>query len=174
MINSKPNNSNYHQGNYIPTNKDKVIKLNNQGGVYFRSSLERKLMIYLDNNPDIIRWASESIEIPYISEEYANGEVVNKQRRYYPDFYYEINTGGNIKRVIAEVKPKSEVDDVNLLKEGNFKLPEKYSFGKLKSLKYKFELAKKNLCKFETMIEYCKQKGMTFIIITDELLNNFK
>ena len=38
MINSKPNNSRYHGGNFIPTNKDKVLKLNTQGGVYYRSS----------------------------------------------------------------------------------------------------------------------------------------
>ncbi len=42
MINSKPSNSSYHQGNYVPDNKDKVIKLNSLGGVYYRSSLEKK------------------------------------------------------------------------------------------------------------------------------------
>ena len=47
MINSKPNNSNYHQGNYIPTNRNKVIKLNNQGGIYYRSSWEKKKNDYL-------------------------------------------------------------------------------------------------------------------------------
>jgi hypothetical protein len=42
MLNSKPNNSNYNQGNYIPQYKDKVLKLNNQGGIYYRSSWEKK------------------------------------------------------------------------------------------------------------------------------------
>ena len=56
MLNSKPNNTNYNQGNYIPKNKDKVIKLNTQGGVYYRSSWERKIMTWLDNNSNISKW----------------------------------------------------------------------------------------------------------------------
>ena len=42
MINSVPNNKKYHQGLFIPINKDKVIKLNSLGGLYYRSSLEKK------------------------------------------------------------------------------------------------------------------------------------
>ena len=42
MINSKPNNPKYNQGLFTPKYKDKVIKLNNQGGLFYRSSLERK------------------------------------------------------------------------------------------------------------------------------------
>jgi hypothetical protein len=38
MLNSKPNKKKYHQGNYIPNNKDKVLKLNSEGGVFLRSS----------------------------------------------------------------------------------------------------------------------------------------
>jgi hypothetical protein len=34
MLNSKPNNKKYHQGNYIPNNKDKVLKLNSEGGCF--------------------------------------------------------------------------------------------------------------------------------------------
>ena len=56
MLNSKPNNSNYNQGNYVPKNKDKVLKLNNNGGVYFRSSWEKKIMTWLDLNEKIIKW----------------------------------------------------------------------------------------------------------------------
>ena len=81
MINSVPNNSSYHQGNFIPTNKDKVIKLNSLGGVYYRSSLEKKFMTYLDINENIIRWSAETFEIPYTSKEVINGDVVYKNRR---------------------------------------------------------------------------------------------
>ena len=56
MINSKPNNSKYHGGNYIPINKDKVIKLNAERGVYYRSSWEKKIMFWLDNNEKITKW----------------------------------------------------------------------------------------------------------------------
>lgn len=50
MINSRPNNpkkkdgtSKYRQGNYIPVNKDKVLKLNENLGIYYRSSWEQKV-----------------------------------------------------------------------------------------------------------------------------------
>lgn len=50
MINSAPKSPRkrngdpkYHQGNYIPKNKDKVLKLNSEGGIYYRSSWEKKV-----------------------------------------------------------------------------------------------------------------------------------
>ncbi len=172
MINSKPNNAAYHQGNFVPTNKDKVMKLNSLGGIYFRSSLEKKFMIYLDMNEKIIKWSSEMFVIPYTSKEVIEGEVVYKNRRYYPDFYYEIvSNNGDIKKVIAEVKPKSEYNDVLLFREGKFNIPQNASMKKMQSLEYKFKMSQKNSSKWETMIEFCQKKGYEFIIITDEILN---
>lgn len=43
MINSAPRqNGRYQQGLFVPENKDKLIKANSRGGVYFRSGLEKK------------------------------------------------------------------------------------------------------------------------------------
>jgi hypothetical protein len=173
MINSVPNNSSYHQGNFVPSNKDKVMKLNSFGGIYYRSSLEKKFMTYLDINESIIRWSSEMLEIPYTSKEVIGGEVVYKNRRYYPDFYYEMKSGDQIKMVVAEVKPKSEYNDVILFREGKFVIPKDPSTKKLKNLEYKFKMSQKNSAKWETMIEFCQKKGYEFIIITDEILNRF-
>ena len=109
MINSTPNNSNYNQGNYIPKNRDKVLKLNTQGGVYYRSSWEKKIMTWLDNNKSIIKWGAECIRIPYQMTHFENGDSKIKEHSYYPDFYYEIKlSDGRIDRVIAEVKPMKE------------------------------------------------------------------
>ncbi len=172
MINSKPNNSAYNQGNFIPNNKDKVIKLNSSGGVYYRSSLEKKLMTYFDINENIIRWSAEIFEIPYTSKEVIDGEIVYKNRRYYPDFYYEIKSGPEgIKKIIAEVKPKSEYIDVLMFREGKFNIPKEATVKKLKNLEYKLKMSQKNSAKWETMVEFCKKKGYEFIIITDEILN---
>ncbi len=171
MINSAPNNSAYHQGNFIPQNRDKVMKFNSQGGVYFRSSLEKKFMTYLDMNDKIIRWAAEVFEIPYTSKEVIDGDVVYKNRRYYPDFYYEMKSGENLKKVIAEVKPKSEYDDVILFREGKFNIPKDATMKKMRNLEYKIKASQKNSAKWETMIEFCSKKGYEFIIITDEMLN---
>ena len=130
-------------------------------------------MTYLDINTDIIRWSAEMFEIPYTSKEVIDGDVVYKNRRYYPDFYYEIKSGPEgIKKVIAEVKPKSEYIDVLMFREGKFNIPNNASVKKMKNLEYKMKMSQKNSAKWETMIEFCQKKGYEFIIITDEILNN--
>lgn len=171
MLNSKPNNSSYHQGNYIPVNKNKVLKLNSYGGIFYRSSLEKKMMIYLDHCDRVTKWSAEIFEIPYVSKEVEDGNIVYKNRRYYPDFYYEMRKGDTVSKVIAEVKPKSEYEDVILFREGKFNVPPDSTLKKMKSLEYKFKMSQKNSVKWETMLEFCQKKGYEFIIITDELLN---
>lgn len=174
MINSAPNNKNYHNGNYIPKNIEKVMKLNSQGGVFYRSSWEQKIMIWLDSNKSIKKWTAESIEIPYQVTEFNKGELDLKKRRYYPDFYYEIeNKNGEITKVVAEVKPMSEYNDVVLLSENKFDIKKNASLKQLKSLEYRFKMANKNLAKWETIIKYCQIKGWKFIVITEQHLKKF-
>lgn len=172
MLNSKPNNTNYHQGNYIPKYKDKVLKLNSQGGIYYRSSWEVKIMTWLDNNPKINRWGSECVTIPYQLTHYEkNGDINLKNHCYYPDFYYEIDNGnGTSKKVIAEVKPMKEYLMVQKLQEMKLSVPENATLKKLKNFEYDLKMAQKNSEKWKTMIKYCDLKGWDFIIITEEHL----
>ena len=103
MLNSIPKNKNYHNGNFIPKNKDKVLKLNSQGGIYYRSSWEFKIMTWLDNNKMITKWGAECMRIPYQMTHFDNGDVKVKNHNYYPDFYYEMKLNdGMTKKVIAE------------------------------------------------------------------------
>jgi len=172
MLNSKPNNSNYHQGNYIPINKDKVLKLNAQGGIYYRSSWELKLMQFFDKNKKVVMWSSENIQIPYQLTHYEkNGDINLKSHCYYPDFYYEvIRDDGSLQKVVAEVKPKEEYNDVVLFEKKLFKIPKDANLKKLKSVEFKFKMAQKNSEKWKTMIKYCDLKGWDFIIITEDHL----
>lgn len=175
MLNSKPNNKNYHQGNFIPTYKDKVLKLNTQGGIYYRSSLEIKVMKYLDNNPNIIKWGAECLSIPYQLTHYeTNGDINLKKHTYYPDFYYEIKSrDGSIKQIIAEVKPMKEFLMVQKLNEMNFKIPDNPTLKNLKNIEYDIKMAQKNSEKWAAMIKFCDKKGYNFIIITEETLKKF-
>ena len=52
--------------------------------IQYRSLWERKCMIKFDENPNILRWASEEMAIPYLSP------VDRKRHRYYPDFLVEL------------------------------------------------------------------------------------
>jgi len=174
MLNSKPNNDKYHNGNYIPKNRDKVVKLNSEGGIYYRSSWEKKIMIYLDLNENIIKWGAETLAIPYQMTHFEKGDLKVKGHCYYPDFYYEIKSkDGTIKTVVAEVKPKSEYNDVLLFEKKLFEIPNDASIKKLKNIEYKFKMAQKNSDKWQTMIKYCQKKGWDFIIITEDHLKRF-
>ena len=172
MINSKPNNKNYNQGNYIPKKKDKVLKLNTQGGVYFRSSWEKKIMTWLDYNVNIIKWGAECMRIPYQMTHFDNGDSKVKEHCYYPDFYYEMMVNGSLKQVVVEVKPMKEYKMVQDLTEGRMNVPEN-GMKKLKNFEYDLKMAYKNKTKWETMITWCNKKGYEFIIITEDHLKKF-
>lgn len=173
MLNSKPNNSKYHGGNYIPKYKDKVLKLNTQGGVYYRSSWEKKIMTWLDHNKSVTKWGAECMRIPYQMTHYEGGDVKIKEHSYFPDFYYEMRDGqGVLKQVVVEVKPYKEYKMVQDLNEGKLQVPEK-GLKKLKNFEYDLKMAHKNKNKWETMIKWCNKKGYEFIIITEHHLKKF-
>lgn len=173
MLNSRPNNKRYHQGNFIPKNKDKVLKLNNQGGLFFRSGLEHKLMIWLDGNDKIIKWGSECFRIPYQMTHFEGGDTKIKEHSYYPDFYYEMRTSdGVLSQIVVEVKPMKEYKMVESLNGGSLKVPDN-GLKKLKSFEYDLKMAYKNKSKWETMIAWCEKKGYKFIIITEDHLKKF-
>jgi len=172
MLNSKPNNTNYHQGNFIPKYRDKLLKLNNQGGIYYRSSYELRFMKFLDMNKSVTKWGAECISIPYQLTHYEkNGDINLKSHTYYPDFYYEIaGNDGMTKKVIAEVKPNSEYLDTILLENKGFKIPPNSTLKQLKNLEYRMKMSQKNSEKWKTMIKFCDKKGWEFIIITEDHL----
>jgi len=93
MINSAPKQgTKYRQGLYLPRNKDKIIKLNSQGGLFYRSGLEQKMMVYLDTNENIVFWGAEHLRVPYTKTEWVSEtqEYKTTEHGYYPDFYYEL------------------------------------------------------------------------------------
>lgn len=173
MINSKPNNSKYQQGNYIPVNKDKVIKLNSQGGIFYRSSWEKRFQTYLDHSEHVIKWGAECLSVPYQMKHFNSGDLAVKNHTYYPDFYYETRINGVLKQVVVEIKPHNEYLDVIMLQEGKFDVPQKITTKGLSNLEYKFKMAQRNLSKWETMIKWCDKMGYEFIIITEKTLNNY-
>jgi len=167
MINSAPRqNGKYKQGLYVPKNKEKLIKANSYGGVFYRSGLEQKMMIYLDSNENIKAWSAEYIRIPYQKTEYNNTtqELETTTHNYYPDFYYElVRSDGSVSKVVAEVKPSNETTEPIL--------PQNATAKQLKNFEYSLKMWNKNLSKWKYMIEYCERKGFEFIIITEQHLS---
>lgn len=86
-----------YSGKFVPT------KLERYKGdfrkITYRSSWEQYMMRWLDNHPNVVRWNSEEVVIPYFSN--ADG----KKRRYFMDFWAKFDDG---KEFFFEVKPKKE------------------------------------------------------------------
>ena len=104
---AKPNKPDkYLSGYYKLINESKYVADPKQ--IVYRSSLELKFCNFLDKNPNVIKWGSEIIGVPYIGSD-------NKQHTYYLDFYVEMKNPSNpagYDRLLVEVKPSVEVDRV--------------------------------------------------------------
>lgn len=132
----------YHQDIYKPVNPDKYA---GSGEPIYRSALELQLFRFLDMHPSVINWASEPIQIPYYNQ------LKRKQTVYVPDLLVVYLNKNNEKKVeLIEVKPKSQVT----MKEARSKTD-----------KYAVAL---NHMKWEAAAAYCKNKNMTFRIMTEE------
>lgn len=141
----------FERGEYIPRNPNKYIGHSNP---IFRSSWEKKFFIFCDNNPNITRWASEPVAIPYLYP------IDKKMHKYYVDFLIEIREGDRLNKYLIEVKPKSQTQ------------PPKPSKRKKRSTILHEQLTwEKNKAKWEAANAYAKKYGMEFKILTQEELN---
>jgi len=139
-------NSNFQQGNYTPKNPNKYVGKVEK--IRFMSSWELEMHKFLDNNPNIIRWASEEIAIPYYNP------VKQRMARYYPDYWIEYrDKKGRIKQNVIEVKPKKQTRPSRSRNEKT-KLYENLSYAI-------------NAAKWEACQKWCTERGIEFRIITE-------
>ena len=140
-----------YRGKYYPTYPKKYK--GDPSNIIYRSLWERKFMVYCDRNEKILEWGSEEFFIPYRSP--LDGRI----HRYFPDFYVKVKTKQNtIKKWVVEVKPKIQTRQP--------KTP------KRKTKKYINEVRNwaVNDAKWKNAIEYCNDRNMEFILITEDEL----
>lgn len=144
-------NKNYYQGKYQCKNPHKYK--GDIAQIFYRSSWELKLCIWLDTNSDIIEWSSEETVIPYICA------TDNKQHRYFVDFKVKTKNGDIF---LVEVKPYKQT------------IPP--TPGKRKTKRYLEEIFTwgKNESKWNAAKDYCKERGWKFIILTEKEINPVK
>ena len=118
--------------------------------VVYRSGWEHEVMKWCDSNPRVRRWWSEEIAIPYRSPR------DGKLHRYFPDFWWEIEQDGKLKRYLIEVKPKRKLE------------PPKNKRSK-RYLEESIEYAV-NQAKFERGREWAADHGCEFLVITEREL----
>lgn len=120
--------------------------------ILYRSSYELKAMRWLDSNPNILQWGSESVVIPYPNP------LTGRVSRYFVDLNFTAKTKtGEIKKYLVEVKPSAQLT-----------APKP---GKLtKSLVRKRAEYVKNKAKWQAAEQWCQQKGYQFMFITEKHL----
>jgi len=140
-----PRSKAYRQGLFTPKNPEKYI--GDVTKIRYMSSWELEAHSFFDRNDRVIRWSSEPIAIPYIKP--TDGKI----HKYYPDYYVEyIDKDKNVVRELMECKPKSQTRAPRA--NHKHKLYEQVTFAV-------------NQAKWAAAIEWCKQRGISFRVITE-------
>lgn len=142
----------YYQGRYSPKNREKYI--GDHTNIIYRSSWELKFMSYCDLNPNVIKYSSEEVVIPYHSP------LDGKTHRYFVDFYVRMkDKDGVIRDYLIEIKPKRYLNP-----------PKKTTRKSSKTYANEMSEFVKNQAKWEAAEKFCKSKNLTFKILTEEHL----
>ena len=118
--------------------------------IIYRSSWEVRVMKWLDDNPNVIWWASEELPIPYKSP------IDQKIHRYFPDFIVRLKQrGGKETTLILEIKPESQT---------------KAPVQKRKTSRFIQEAATYaiNQEKWRAADLFCKEHGWQFRVLTEK------
>jgi hypothetical protein len=140
----------YSQGIFIPKNPEKYA---GKGSIRYRSSWELSFMQFCDNNPHILAWASESIQIPYVNP------LTQKKTKYVPDFF--------IKYRDAQGKEQVELIEIKPSKETSLEAAGKH----IRSQAF----AVINQAKWQAADNWCKNNNIKFRILTEhDMFSNTK
>lgn len=140
----------FKQGVFKPKRPEKL--LGKDGFAYYRSGLELNYFRILDSNPNVLKWGSEEIIVPYYFED--------KWHKYYIDIFVVFKNGDDIKKFIIELKPyKQTVQPVwSKRRKQSTYLNECREFAK-------------NTAKWESARKFAASKGCEFHILTEKDLN---
>ena len=119
--------------------------------IVYRSLWELKFMKWCDDNISVVEWGSETIIVPYISP------VDNKIHRYFVDFYIKIKNKNNlIEKYLIEIKPEkfTKPPEIPTKRTKRF-IDEVFQYGV-------------NDAKWKAAFEFCKDRNMKFVILTEK------
>ena len=134
--------SKFAQGPYTVKNPAKYV---GKGVPRYRSGWELSFMIFLDNNDNVMQWASESIQIPY------RNPVTGKQSIYIPDFLITYRTRQNtLIAEVIEIKPK------------------KQSIIESKMNNRDRMVVATNYAKWASATKWCNRNGLKFRVLTEQ------
>lgn len=135
--------SRYKQGYINPASCKKLFQSLSKTAIIYRSSYEMKFIMWLESSDKVKGWGSECIKIPYL---YIDG----KTHTYYPDYFVEMVDGT---KMVVEIKPHNQTQKP--VNENCWAMRE-YT---------------KNMCKWKATMEFCKNKGYQFKVLTEKTIN---
>lgn len=127
--------------------EENTIKLN------YKSSLELKCLRYCDMNIHIKRFGLEPFAVKYLSPK--DGKI----HRYFIDFFIEFSNG---QKFLVEVKSSGETREP--------KIPGKKTEKAILNYQKALQTFAVNTSKWSSARAFCKEKGLTFIILTENEL----
>jgi len=147
---------NFKQGVYEVIHKEKYVGSENP---FFRSGLEERVMYFMDNNKNVLKWNSERVVIPYISP------VDGRMHRYFVDFYAKMtDLNGGVCDYLIEVKPYEQTKPPTQPKNKNKKAQNRY-------LRECATFAV-NQAKWKSAEEFSLKKGLVFAVVTEKDIHN--
>ncbi len=134
---------------FIPSNPDKYM--GDPTEIIIRSSWELRVFQFCDRNPNVIKWGSEEISIPYMKP--VNGGM--KPARYYPDLYVEYyDRDGTLRCELIEVKPEK------FTRASRARTAATKTF---ENIQYVV-----NMAKFTAADNWCKKNGIKFSVLSEK------
>jgi len=107
-------------------------------------------MKWCDMNNSVLEWGSESVVVPYRSP------VDKKIHRYFVDFYMKVkNKDGIVRKYLVEIKPS------------RFTKPPEQPKRKTKQFIQEVFTYGVNQAKWKAADEYCKDRRMQFLVLTE-------
>lgn len=133
---------------YIPKNPEKYA--GNVRNIIARSMWEYRVFQWMDQNSRVVKWSSEEVIIPYVCK--TDGQI----HRYFMDIKYKNKDG---KTFLIEIKPRKQTQK-----------PVRRKYQQEKSYIHECLTYAKNVSKWEAAQKYCKQRGWTFQIWDETIL----
>ena len=153
--------SKYKQNFFVPKNPDKYH--GDKTKIISRSSWEMRFMTWCDLHPNIVKWNSEGVVVPYISP------LDNKFHRYYIDFWICIERDGARTQYLIEVKPKAQTLPPNQ-KLRSAVNENRATANQLKRYNRELRVYIVNKAKFIAATKFATEQGMVFQVCTENFL----
>lgn len=142
-----------YSGRYNIKNQQKYMGTNGPALIY-KSRNELIVFDKMDNDPKVIRWGYEILEIPYFCQ------VDGKIHKYRTDIYCEIMQDGTPMKCLIEVKSSEDL-----------KQPTKPTLMNPRSQR-RYTLAMRtfivNMNKWKAAADFCKKSGIKFMFLTEK------